>query len=95
MVAYTLANPGDGILVGRPLYSAFANDFYARSKVSVVGVAFGGESPFAKSCVGFYEQALREWNERPGESRVRALVIVNPHNPLGRFDFPVGGVCVC
>ena len=83
MVAYTLGNPGDGFLVGRPLYSAFPNDFYARAKVHVVPVGFAATDPFAASCVGFYEAALRKWNAKPGDGRVRALVIVNPHNPLG------------
>jgi 1-aminocyclopropane-1-carboxylate synthase len=84
MVAWTLADAGDGIMFGRPLYNAFPNDVWARAKVHTVPVAFEGSDPFDTGCVAFYERALEQWNNRPGRyGRVRALVIVNPHNPLG------------
>ncbi|KAF8251923.1 ACC synthase [Wilcoxina mikolae CBS 423.85] len=85
MLAWTLADAEDGVMFGRPLYNAFPNDFWARAKVHTVPVAFEGTDPFDTSCVTFYERAIEEWNSRPGKcGRVRALVVVNPHNPLGQ-----------
>ncbi|KAA8912726.1 putative aminotransferase [Sphaerosporella brunnea] len=84
LVAWALANPGDGILIGRPFYMAFPHDFEARAEVNVVPVAFELSDPFAVDCVQWYEKALEEFESRPGASgRVRALVLCNPHNPLG------------
>jgi 1-aminocyclopropane-1-carboxylate synthase len=88
LLAWTLANPGDGILIGRPFYSAFPGDFHARAEVEAVPVAFEGSDPFAESCAEWYERALEEFNKRPGTGRIRALIIANPHNPLGRFPPP-------
>ena len=92
MLAWTLADAGDGIMVGRPLYCSFPSDFWARAKVRTVAVAFDGTDPFAPGCVGFYERAIVEWNNRPANvpGRVRVLVIVNPHNPLGLFALSLG-----
>jgi 1-aminocyclopropane-1-carboxylate synthase len=88
LLAWTLANPGDGIMIGRPFYTAFPHDFHARAEVEAVPVAFEGTDPFSESSVAFYEQALEDWNRRPGTGRIRALIIVNPHNPLGKLPFP-------
>ncbi|KAF8543938.1 ACC synthase [Trichophaea hybrida] len=85
MLAWALADAEDGVMFGRPLYNGFPNDLWARAKVHTVPVAFEDTDPFDMSCVGFYERAIKEWNSRPGKfGRVRALVVVNPHNPTGQ-----------
>ena len=92
MLAWTVADAGDGILLGRPFYCSFPSDFWARAKVHTVAVAFDGTDPFAPGCVGFYERAIAAWNSRPENvpGRIRALVIVNPHNPLGLSALSLG-----
>lgn len=80
--AWALANPGEGILLGRPYYRAFVPDMGLRAGVKVVGVAFGDVDPCGPECVSKYEEALEE-AEREGV-KVRALMLCHPHNPLGR-----------
>ncbi|EKG11250.1 1-aminocyclopropane-1-carboxylate synthase, partial [Macrophomina phaseolina MS6] len=81
-LAYTLANSGDGFLIGRPFYGAFPADFGARAKVRVVGVPFGSIDPFSFEAVAKYEETLLRSN-RAGVP-IKALVLCTPHNPLGR-----------
>lgn len=124
--AFCVGEPGDGILVGRPLYVGFFPDIEARAKcvqtpislfpfpfsaflvvqpfriafdetkpktsglthiqrsrVKAVLVAFGeGVDPTSAAAVPAYEQALHASNE--AGVRIRAVLISNPHNPLGR-----------
>ncbi|KAH7073431.1 pyridoxal phosphate-dependent transferase [Paraphoma chrysanthemicola] len=81
--AWNLADPGEGILLGRPYYRAFINAMQLRAGVQVVPVTFGGIDPCGLNCVEEYERALLESNSRG--VRIRALLLSHPHNPLGRF----------
>jgi aspartate/methionine/tyrosine aminotransferase len=83
MFSYVLANPGDGFLTGMPYYGAFNNDFSCRAKAVPVKVGFEGSDPFGASAVDCYENALGRFNDNSTGARIRALVLINPHNPLG------------
>ncbi|KAF2277791.1 aminotransferase [Westerdykella ornata] len=80
--AWALANPGDGILLGRPYYRAFLPDISHRTGVKVVRVAHGKLDPLGPECVAKYEEALLESRAKGVE--VPALMLCHPHNPLGR-----------
>jgi aspartate/methionine/tyrosine aminotransferase len=80
--AWTLANPGEGILLGRPYYRAFLPDIGMRTGVQVVPVPFGQVDPCHTDCVQKYEEALLRSNDLGVP--VRALMLCHPHNPLGR-----------
>ncbi|KAF1955285.1 PLP-dependent transferase [Byssothecium circinans] len=80
--SWVFANSGDGILLGRPYYRAFIPDIGLRPGVKVVGVAFGGADPLGQECVKRYEKAILAEKEKG--VKVRALMLCNPHNPLGR-----------
>lgn len=80
--AWTLANPGEGILLGRPYYRAFLPDVGMRTGVQIVPVAFGDVDPCNSDCVEKYEEALLRSNKQGVP--VRALMLCHPHNPLGR-----------
>ncbi|KAF9691887.1 hypothetical protein EKO04_009975 [Ascochyta lentis] len=80
--AWGLANPGDGILLGRPYYRAFLHDISMRTDVHVVPVAFGEADPCGIDCVPAYEKAILKSNEQG--IPIRALMLCHPHNPLGR-----------
>ncbi|KAL0571360.1 hypothetical protein V5O48_010598 [Marasmius crinis-equi] len=81
-LAWALANPGEGIMLGRPYYRNFLPDISLRFGVEVVSVSFGEIDPIGIDAVKKYEEALKE-SEKKGV-KVRALLLCHPHNPLGR-----------
>ncbi|EFR00104.1 1-aminocyclopropane-1-carboxylate synthase [Nannizzia gypsea CBS 118893] len=82
-LAWAFANPGEGILLGRPHYGAFIPDMTSRPEAEVVPVSFDDIDPFEARCVTKYERAMMDFEARTGK-RVRALMLCHPHNPLGR-----------
>ncbi|KIW73083.1 hypothetical protein, variant 2 [Phialophora macrospora] len=95
-LSFCLGEPGDGILVGRPLYVGFFPDIEARAKVKPVLVSFGNVSPTSAEAVGSYEAALHQSNA--AGVKIRAILLASPHNPLGRpydNDFVVGIMRLC
>ena len=81
MIGWSLGDFGDGILVSRPVYGRFELDFGNTAGLRIVYADMDGVDPFASATVEKYQAALDE-SERNG-IRTRALMIVNPHNPLG------------
>ncbi|KAF3904782.1 hypothetical protein ABW20_dc0103099 [Dactylellina cionopaga] len=73
-LTWTLCNEGDGILVGKPAYAGFDD---------AVPVSFGDIDPFSVAALECYEQELKNFTGQSG-GQVRALLLVNPHNPLGK-----------
>lgn len=84
MVGLSLADPGDGILVSRPIYGRFELDFGNTAGLSIVYTDNEGIDPFSPKIVQQYQKAF----DRSAASgvKVRAILIVNPHNPLGITD---------
>ncbi|KAH8883529.1 1-aminocyclopropane-1-carboxylate synthase C [Thozetella sp. PMI_491] len=79
---FALCDPGDGILLGRPYYGGFPEDVCSRAGAQLVEVSFDGVDPFGIEALDAYEKALN--NARDRSILVRALILCNPHNPLGR-----------
>ncbi|PHH76869.1 hypothetical protein CDD82_3767 [Ophiocordyceps australis] len=82
ILAWGLADAGDGILTSRPVYGRFELDFGNRAQVNVVYADTHAEDCFHEDVVDKFEEALLR-SEHNGVS-IKALLIVNPHNPLGR-----------
>ncbi|KAJ5472956.1 hypothetical protein N7530_006957 [Penicillium desertorum] len=82
-VAWSFADPGEGILLGRPYYGMFIPDMSLRTGSSVVPVSFGELDPLSLEGVDKYEEALLEFHRTTGK-KVKALMLAHPHNPLGR-----------
>ena len=82
-VSWTLTDPEEGILLGRPYYGTFIADMSLRPGTRVIPVEFGTCDPFSIDAVHCYEQALLNFQSQTGK-RVRALMLCHPHNPLGR-----------
>ncbi|GJN90305.1 hypothetical protein Rhopal_003314-T1 [Rhodotorula paludigena] len=76
-----LADPGDGILVAKPMYPGFAASFGCRNGVEVVGVDVPEGKENSIEALEAFERTLEECKARG--KRIRALVVCNPHNPLG------------
>ncbi|GKZ45598.1 hypothetical protein AbraIFM66951_008263 [Aspergillus brasiliensis] len=86
MLGFTLAEPGDGILISRPAYGRFELDYGVEAGVQMVYANTTAEEAFAPSVVEKYELALRD--AQSNGVQIRALLLVNPHNPVGRC-YPV------
>ncbi|KAI5269626.1 PLP-dependent transferase [Aureobasidium subglaciale] len=82
LVGYAIGESGDGILISRPSYQAFPADFGAKAKIKCVFVPSKGIDPFSLSIVDQYEKTLLD--AEANGTKIRALLLCNPHNPLGR-----------
>lgn len=95
-LSWTLANPGEGILLGQPYFRGFIPSIELRTGVKVVPVAFKEVDPFGVEAVQKYEDALLK--SRDAGRPVAALMLCNPHNPTGRCytrDALVGLMKLC
>ncbi|KAG0364038.1 hypothetical protein BGZ54_007898 [Gamsiella multidivaricata] len=79
---FCVCDPGDGILITAPFYGGFNTDIMSKSKAKVVSAYLGDVSPFDVAHVQLMQQAIDQATQEG--TRVRALVLSNPHNPLGR-----------
>lgn len=83
MLSLALFSPGEGILMPTPVYAAFESDFGTTGNVKCVYTPFYGRDQFSPSAaVESYERALLK--ARGEGVEVRAMMLCNPHNPLGR-----------
>ena len=80
--SFCVGEPGDGILVGRPLYVGFFDDIEASAKLKPVLVSMHGADPMSVDAVQQYERTLIE--AQSNGTTIRAILLSNPHNPLGR-----------
>ncbi|KAH6963326.1 pyridoxal phosphate-dependent transferase [Fusarium avenaceum] len=82
LIGFSLCDPGDGVLLARPHYGNFPIDLGFRAQAKVVRVSFGDVDPLSLETVDIYEKALMDAQSQG--IRVRAFLLCNPHNPLGR-----------
>ncbi|CAJ2500694.1 Uu.00g035470.m01.CDS01 [Anthostomella pinea] len=82
IIGWAVGEPGDCILTSRPVYGRFELDFGNKAELNVGYADTDPDSSFDSSVVQKFEEALA------GASKagrvIRALLIVNPNNPLGR-----------
>ncbi|KAI1136382.1 acc synthase [Hypoxylon sp. FL0543] len=71
----------ESILLGKPIYGAFAKDLTLRTGVNLEFVDVGDTDQFSPDCVAAYETGFEAAKARG--INIRALIICNPHNPLG------------
>ncbi|EFW18122.1 ACC synthase [Coccidioides posadasii str. Silveira] len=82
LLGYVLADPNDAIMINRPIYGKFGLDFGCRGDVGVVYADTEPLEVFSVDVVKKYEEAIVTADK--GGVKVRAMLITNPHNPLGR-----------
>ena len=82
-LAYELGDPGDKFLLGRPYYGSYESDLHDRAGIEIAPVSFGDIDPTSPDCVSCYESVIQA-HPRTGAGRITALLLCNPHNPLGR-----------
>lgn len=71
------------MLTSRPYYGRFEIDFGNKAGVRLVPVDTDYEECFGEGVVGAFERKLAE-SERK-RVRIRAVLVINPHNPLGMY----------
>ncbi|GAA5972171.1 hypothetical protein JCM11641_002528 [Rhodosporidiobolus odoratus] len=76
-----IADPGDGILVAKPFYNGFSASFGCRNEVLAVGVDIPAGKEASVESLACFERTLAESEARG--VRIRAVMVCNPHNPLG------------
>jgi 1-aminocyclopropane-1-carboxylate synthase len=81
MLAFNLADPGDGILVSAPIYGRFELDFGNEARVKIVYASMEDVDSFEVGVVERFEVAFNK-AEKAG-TMIRAILISNPSNPLG------------
>jgi 1-aminocyclopropane-1-carboxylate synthase len=82
LLAFSIGDPGDGVLTGRPVYGRFEFDFGSFADLDVHYADMKGVDPFGDDVATRYEIALEEAIHNG--VNIRALLIVNPNNPTGR-----------
>ncbi|KAL4997477.1 pyridoxal phosphate-dependent transferase, partial [Aspergillus recurvatus] len=82
-LSWSFLNPGEAILLSKPYYSTFIADIALRPEAVVIPVEMGNIDPLSPESVDEYHKAAEEYESRTGK-RVRAVMLCNPHNPLGR-----------
>ncbi|GMR45124.1 hypothetical protein PMAYCL1PPCAC_15319, partial [Pristionchus mayeri] len=81
VLAHLLCDPNDYILTPSPFYARVRSDCGERSEVVVKGVPLNMMNP--RLDVDHFEREFDRWNGKGG--RVTAVIIMNPHNPLGNI----------
>jgi bifunctional pyridoxal-dependent enzyme with beta-cystathionase and maltose regulon repressor activities len=73
-------------LTSKPYYGRFELDFGNKSGVTLIGADTDHETCFDEDAVHAFEKTFQECTEEGVV--VRAVLIVNPHNPLGKSSSP-------
>lgn len=77
-----LADPGDGILLAAPYYPGFDIDLLVSNNIHPVGVPIAEPDLCTLAELDHMERGLAESNANG--TVVKAVILCNPHNPLGR-----------
>ncbi|KAL7746365.1 hypothetical protein RI367_008295 [Sorochytrium milnesiophthora] len=83
LLAYVLADPGEGVMIPTPYYGGFDIDFPLRAGVNIVPVP--SHSPDWQVTYDTLTQAYKSALDSRQVTRIRCLVVCNPNNPLGKI----------
>lgn len=89
MLAFGIADAGDAILANRPIYGRFEVDVAVKARVKIIYANMEGVDPLSEGAVAMDEKACVETAKRG--VRIVALLLSNPHNPLGAARPVVAG----
>ncbi|KAF4635925.1 hypothetical protein G7Y89_g2172 [Cudoniella acicularis] len=85
MLALSLGDPGDGILVSRPIYGRFELDFGNTADLKIVYANMGNTDPFELDVVGKYRKAFE--NAEKIRVKIRALTLLPARNNQRDYEF--------
>ena len=82
LLGWAVGDPNDGILTSKPVYGRFELDFGNKAGLQMVYADTTAESSFDITVVDAFEKTLAE--SSAAGVKIRALLIINPNNPVGR-----------
>lgn len=82
LIGWAAGDPGDGVLLSKPVYGRLELDFGNKAALKVVYADTTSENVFHEDVVHQYEEALQK--AASANVNIRLMFITNPHNPLGR-----------
>ncbi|EYE98293.1 putative aspartate aminotransferase [Aspergillus ruber CBS 135680] len=80
--AWSLCDPDDYVLIGRPYWTTFRTMLGNRASVNVLEIQFEGLDPFSLEAVECFKEAYKRATEEG--KIVKAILLCSPNNPLGR-----------
>lgn len=89
-LVWSVCNEGEGVLIPQPLYTGYHLDVNQRSRGVVIPVPFYGVEGYTSFDDAFDPGVVRRAFEakldatKKDGGRVKAVLLTNPHNPLGR-----------
>ncbi|GAA5983427.1 hypothetical protein JCM11641_007845 [Rhodosporidiobolus odoratus] len=81
-LAACISDEGDSWLIPAPWYNGFLQDLSATSKVEIASVDVPDGEQGELGEVGALEEEMQR-REKEGGSKITAILVTNPHNPLG------------
>lgn len=84
MLGFALGEPGDGVLVSRPMYGRFELDYGVEADIKIIYADTEPEEGFTPAVVPKFEAALRDAEQKG--VKIRAVLIANPNNPVGKYN---------
>nr|CAG8521906.1 12692_t:CDS:2 [Entrophospora candida]CAG8529008.1 14380_t:CDS:2 [Entrophospora candida] len=84
-LAYVLCDEGDGILIPTPYYGAIDDDLYLKVHARAIPVHIGTDADIFDEQI-HVERLEHAYQKSTNDDsiNVRALLVTNPHNPLGQ-----------
>jgi cystathionine beta-lyase len=71
-------NPGEGVLINRPIYTPFTRSIQETNRVVVNSQLIYGDD-------GIYEIDFEDFERKAAEPNTKMFILCNPHNPTGRI----------
>ncbi|TQS34607.1 hypothetical protein Golomagni_05003 [Golovinomyces magnicellulatus] len=82
MLAFSIGDEGDAVLVSRPIYGRFELDYKNLARLNIIYAEMKGVDGFSVDVVQRFEDELRKASV--DGRRIKSCLISNPHNPLGQ-----------
>lgn len=82
MLAFHVADEGDGILLAAPYYAGFNGDLKLRNSVQAIPVFVPRKDWFTPTGLETFEETYEAYTAKG--VKIRAVILCNPHNPIGQ-----------
>ena len=77
-IVLAFTEPGDGIIIQRPVYGPFSSVIEANRRTII-------NNQMIENDGGFYTMDFQDLEEKASDPKTKLLLLCNPHNPVGRI----------